>query len=725
MDIKQAVDARAALTLGKDMVFRDYAQGAFRMRGIGKGQTIILLVTPEVVDLIGKHVSIGATGKIGAPNIGDVNNTAKFLKDVLSWLVINSMRVDSVQYNLLCEQSVSNIWRKRCFKVLQEGYRDIDSADRASPQAIRALKVFRERLVFEIENSIPTSTKYSDKIRQMIESHGDLLAAELDRKTADYILHMIREEEAKNEQLKKQAAAAAAAIVEDAGPGEAATEQSFNREQVQEQEQVSIFSCFRTYYHSLLTIPLSLSLQEQEQEQEQEKEKEKEEEKVDEIEEEEFIKQRYARDDEEAIPWEVDQLSYYPTKGKLGFYPLSQFSIFQNYSKANETLKFPDFLWVSRNSYQQAWSLTKTLRRLKNVIMILEWTPSIRDKDAILPTPIGTTASTVGSFITNLSKSTANGGGVITVDQENMLLRCFNMFDLDEDGLLSTEEITKVIGVMGLDAVTAEFAQIKYVDLIAAKGGFTFGVFKEMIKDIANQFRNQDGKFYVLLSLQEAEHFRGLLHSRLNTNLISSETGGIDMTSAALWLISDSDAVLMESTKKTYKPSFGSQHGAMVSCYRFMNSETYFDPVGLTVLLRVLEMDTCEQREKWWYDIRRCRRRRQIPLDGSFPVVTVFNTKDELSYMEYKAVIKRVQAGLQDKGMLIFDAFRAFNSSRSGCLSCSELYGAMDFLGIAFTPAQIYDLVKKIAVQNEVSCCVSFCYRDTYSQCCHFSNYRA
>ncbi len=172
MDIKQAVDARAALTLGKDMVFRDYAQGAFRMRGIGKGQTIILLVTPEVVDLIGKHVSIGATGRVGAADVGRVENTSKFLKDVVSWLVINSMRVDSVQYNLLCEQSVSNIWRKRSFKVLQEGYREIDHADRAAPQAIRALKVFRERLVFEIENSIPTTTKYSDKIRQMIEAHG-------------------------------------------------------------------------------------------------------------------------------------------------------------------------------------------------------------------------------------------------------------------------------------------------------------------------------------------------------------------------------------------------------------------------------------------------------------------------------------------------------------------------------------------------------------------------
>ena len=43
MDIKQAASARAALTLGKDMSFRDYAQGAYRMRGIGKGQTVELL----------------------------------------------------------------------------------------------------------------------------------------------------------------------------------------------------------------------------------------------------------------------------------------------------------------------------------------------------------------------------------------------------------------------------------------------------------------------------------------------------------------------------------------------------------------------------------------------------------------------------------------------------------------------------------------------------------
>lgn len=58
MDIKQAVDAKAALTLGKDMTFRDYAQGSFRMRGIGKGQTIELLIIPEIAERIRTQVRV-------------------------------------------------------------------------------------------------------------------------------------------------------------------------------------------------------------------------------------------------------------------------------------------------------------------------------------------------------------------------------------------------------------------------------------------------------------------------------------------------------------------------------------------------------------------------------------------------------------------------------------------------------------------------------------------
>ena len=210
MDIKHTVDACAALTLGKDMVFRDYAQGAFRMRGIGKGQTICLLIVPEIEERIRSQVSIGAgVGiSVSAPNATPSDLTIgeykQKLKDILSWLVINSMRVDGIQFSLLCEQSVSNIWRKRIFMALRSNFRDMES-DRSSPEMDKWLSVYRQRLDFQIETSVPVTETYSSKISKLIASHKSYLQEESDVKTAKIILSLIREEERVTEEIKRTA----------------------------------------------------------------------------------------------------------------------------------------------------------------------------------------------------------------------------------------------------------------------------------------------------------------------------------------------------------------------------------------------------------------------------------------------------------------------------------------------------------------------------------------
>jgi hypothetical protein len=51
MDIKQTLDAIAAVTLGKDMTLRDYTQACWRMRGLGKGQTVHLYIVGELPPL--------------------------------------------------------------------------------------------------------------------------------------------------------------------------------------------------------------------------------------------------------------------------------------------------------------------------------------------------------------------------------------------------------------------------------------------------------------------------------------------------------------------------------------------------------------------------------------------------------------------------------------------------------------------------------------------------
>lgn len=235
--------------------------------------------------------------------------------------------------------------------------------------------------------------------------------------------------------------------------------------------------------------------------------------------------------------------------------------------------------------------------------------------------------------------------------------------------------------MMGVETLSAQVIYDKYDEAIRVRGGFTFAVFKELIQDMAKEFRNQEGKFYSLLSLQEAEHFRSVLHARQKQSLINDELLASTPSTAALWVLHEYDMHLL-GTSYLYKSGNPSQHSSMVNSYRYLNSETYYTNNNLTVLLRILENDPIEIREKWWSEIRACRRRRQISIDGTFPLLTVFNTKNEFDFMEFKAVVNRVQIELNDVGMLIYDAFRAFNSSNSGAMTCSELYGGLDFLGM-------------------------------------------
>jgi hypothetical protein len=116
------------------------------------------------------QVSIGA----GSTESRQASSNEKLLKDILSWLVINSMRVDGIQFNLLCEQSVTNVWRKRSFLALTDGHRLLDS-DSCSKLLNQSLQVFRERIDFEIENSVPITERYSEKIATIIESHRYIL----------------------------------------------------------------------------------------------------------------------------------------------------------------------------------------------------------------------------------------------------------------------------------------------------------------------------------------------------------------------------------------------------------------------------------------------------------------------------------------------------------------------------------------------------------------------
>ena len=186
MDIPQAAGARAVLTLSKDLVFRDYAQAAYRMRGIGKGQTLVLFVPPEVRTLQQVKVALGrgvtrearAAALAALPHAGRARAE---LEDVASWLMLNAMRAEKVQFELWCSQCAHNVWRKRAMAVLASRHAEFGNhatvkGGSAVPEAHRAerrcLDVFRDRVEHDVSNTVPRRGNMREDIVRASQEHA-------------------------------------------------------------------------------------------------------------------------------------------------------------------------------------------------------------------------------------------------------------------------------------------------------------------------------------------------------------------------------------------------------------------------------------------------------------------------------------------------------------------------------------------------------------------------
>jgi hypothetical protein len=151
----------------------------------------------------------------------------------------------------------------------------------------------------------------------------------------------------------------------------------------------------------------------------------------------------------------------------------------------------------------------------------------------------------------------------------------------------------------------------------------------------------------------------------------------------------------MNETRGFSRTQLDYQGITAVQSYRFLDSEVDYEERELNLLLRALQENVCQHREAFFLDVRQCRRRKQVSWEQT-RIARLFTTPDEYYLLQHRAMIARIQSLLRSRGILAADAFRIFDSSRNGVLSCSELYGGLEWLGLELTPAQIYDLVNTL-----------------------------
>ena len=346
MDIKQSPNAHAVQTIGKDMTFRDLAQGAYRMRGIGKGQTIELYLIPEVANRIQDDLKIIENRQHGRENP---------LLDVPAWLLLNAMRMEGLQFMQLSMQELRDVWRSRALEALvlevvtnvsssmpsskrmrrfefvhmeEDTKMDVEEDDQIETLK-QSIEKFREKVGFAVPDGVPRPTRLRDTVNATILENQTFVRTPEDKSRVD--------------QVKARLEKASSALYSSSTSSET-----------------------RGNAHLKATV-----VHENEKQQEEEAQKQ--------VQQQRIKISAFCRDDEEPHPWPVDILSTgmsnsssSSSKAKSNdvvFYELSKFRTREDLPY----LSFPGKIVVSDNWFRRSW-IGLGARRLKPVTLVLEWT---------------------------------------------------------------------------------------------------------------------------------------------------------------------------------------------------------------------------------------------------------------------------------------------------------------------------------------------------------------
>jgi len=136
---------------------------------------------------------------------------------------------------------------------------------------------------------------------------------------------------------------------------------------------------------------------------------------------------------------------------------------------------------------------------------------------------------------------------------------------------------------------------------------------------------------------------------------------------------------------------------------RFADAEHAFGDFDVDAVLRCgVQQVPAVLRRAWYDEVRSSKRRQRHELDGAASsstagLVAVFRVADEFERLALRCAQARVCGLLDAKGLHVVDAFRAFNASRTGELTCGELWGGLEWLGMAdLVAGQIHELVRLV-----------------------------
>jgi len=152
----------------------------------------------------------------------------------------------------------------------------------------------------------------------------------------------------------------------------------------------------------------------------------------------------------------------------------------------------------------------------------------------------------------------------------------------------------------------------------------------------------------------------------------------------------------------SFEPGSLYQTEAAHHSLRFFNCDMFYKEPHIAILLRALQQSTCRERQIFFERVIGCRRRMSRKWEET-PLAKLFTLPDEYHLLKQRAQSVRIREAVKRKGLLLFDAFRMFDTSRNGLITPAELWGAFDWLKIDAAAEDILDFIRT-ADKNKDGC---------------------
>ena len=192
----------------------------------------------------------------------------------------------------------------------------------------------------------------------------------------------------------------------------------------------------------------------------------------------------------------------------------------------------------------------------------------------------------------------------------------------------------------------------------------------------------------MVLSLQEAESRRGALHI----------AHGADGAASGALVALHTDGEVLDSLN--YAPGSSYERAVVEQSLRLLSAESEYSPRAQQLLLRCLQPNEAKHRQAFFTEVRACRRRIQAPWENT-DVKAVLTEADEFSLFEHRALLAAAQRRLRATGLSLRMAFHAFNSSRTGLLSASELYSGFVWLGVRPSVDHVHAVIRRLDADGD------------------------